>query len=67
VDIAALAVHLAGHAEACEYPAQALQALEIVINAPFLRDDKFLYQSRGLYELSQANVRPCALLVFSYH
>ena len=38
------------------YPARVLQALEIILNAPFLMDDKFLYQSRGLYELSQAQV-----------
>ena len=47
--------HIAGKLQ--DYPASVLQALEIILNAPFLRDDKFLYQSRGLYELDQAKVR----------
>lgn len=63
VSISTLALHLDSQLDA--YPAQALQALEIVLNAPFLRDDRFLYQSRGLYELSQARVWRCRALGMS--
>lgn len=55
IDTTELQMYIEGQIQ--DYPATVLQALEIILNAPFLRDDKFLYQSRGLYELGQAEVR----------
>jgi hypothetical protein len=36
-----------------EWPAKQLQALEIVLNSPFINNDRLLYNSRTFYELAQ--------------
>ena len=36
-----------------EWPARQLQALEIILNSPFINDPRLLYQSRTLFELAQ--------------
>jgi hypothetical protein len=57
---------LADHLEnrLTEWPAKQLQALEIVLNSPFINDPRLLYQSRTLFELAQVI---CSPLFPSFH
>jgi hypothetical protein len=48
-----------------EWPSQQMQALEILLNTPFLADPNLLYTSRTLYELSQTQVCQSLMPAFS--
>lgn len=51
-----LVAYLAG--TLTEWPAMQLQALEIILNSPFINNDSLLYISRTLFPAGQARPSP---------